>query len=274
LFGFSAYRRSHFAPAFFFLKAKNRAALQILYEVCRIVDDVADKKNDNPKVELAAWALFFREHDPRALEPFGHQLLAREFRETADVFKIPWDMMTELVEKGVGVDLERNRYQTPMDTESYCYGVAGTVGVACLPIFGVPVEEGRAYAVRLGIAVQWVNLIRDVGVDAEMNRIYLPLDHLEKFQVSEEDIITRKKNSAFDNLMRFEAGVARSHFKRAVDVYPVRWDRELRPARIMGTIYMGLLLKIEKAQFPVFDKKVRLNLLEKVLATIKGMKNY
>src|SRR6185503_15651496 len=91
-------------------------------------------------------------------------------------------------DRGVAVDLSQNRFQTPLELEGYCYGVAGTVGLACLPIFGVPVEEGKNFALRLGIAIQWINTIRDVGVDAKMGRIYLPLDHLDQFGYTEADL--------------------------------------------------------------------------------------
>jgi len=271
LLGFNSYRRSHFAPAFFLLPASKRKALQVLYEVCRQIDDAVDESNESPDAVLNAWDKFFRDHDAQVLGPFGLERLANEFLSVVTSFGLPWNVMADLIHKGVGVDLNKSRFQTPMDTESYCYGVAGTVGIACLPIFGVPVEEGRAYATRLGIAIQWVNLIRDVGEDAAMGRIYLPIEHLERFNYSESDLLSKKKLPAFDSLMRFEAEVARSHFKRAHELFPLKWEKELKPARVMGTIYAALLLKLERSRFPVFDRQIRLNMFEKAAATIKAV---
>ncbi len=154
-----------------------------------------------------------------------------------------------------------------MDTERYCYGVAGTVGVACLPIFGVPWQEAKEFAIRLGIAVQWINTIRDVGVDADMGRIYLPQEHLENFGVLEGDLLARRPSAGFLELMRYEGDVARGHYRRALELMPKKWERELLPARIMGSIYMKLLAKIEKHNYPVLSKKITLNIVEKGTAT-------
>ena len=168
-------------------------------------------------------------------------------------------------------DLTVKRFETPMDTERYCYGVAGTVGVACLPIFGVPSAEAKEFAIRLGITVQWINLIRDVGVDAEMGRIYLPQDHLEKFGCTEADVLARRATPEFMNLIRYEAEVARGHYRRAMELLPRKWEKELLPARIMGSIYRKLLAKIEKHNYPVLSKKITLNLIEKGTATCKAV---
>ncbi|OVE76471.1 hypothetical protein BVX98_06040, partial [bacterium F11] len=113
---------------------------------------------------------------------------------------------------------------------------------------------------------------RDVGVDAKLGRIYLPLDHLEQFGVSEMDLLGGKRTPSFLNLMQFEAKVARSHFKRAGELLPEKWKKALMPARIMGNIYMALLAKLEKNQFPVFEKKVTLGFFEKSWATFKEIK--
>lgn len=182
-------------------------------------------------------------------------------------FDIPLFALSDFIDKGVATDLEKQRFGTPMDTESYCYGVAGTVGVTCLPIFGVPWQEAKDFAVRLGIAVQWTNIIRDVGVDAKMDRLYLPLEHLEKFGCTEDEIFAGESGPHFLELMRYEGEVAKSHYQRAQELMPQKWNRELLPARIMGKIYRKLLAKIEKQEYPVLTKKITLNIFEKGIAT-------
>jgi phytoene synthase len=263
--------KSHFAPAFFFLPADRRRALQTIYAFFRVLDDAVDVAGNDPVPFLDAWRTVLRDGRADAVHPWKQERLARELLETVKRYQVPEFALTDFINNGVAVDLSENRFETPMDTERYCYGVAGTVGIACLPIFGVPVEEGKDFAVRLGVAVQWVNTIRDVGIDARMNRIYLPLDHVRRFGCSEADIRAERVTREFGELIRYEAAVARAHFRRAQDLLPEKWRRELRPARIMGGIYMDLLAKIERQDFPVFTKRVSLNIVEKALSTWRAL---
>lgn len=266
------YLRSHFAPAFFFLADSRKKALQRLYAVCRVLDDAVDQPASDPVPFLAAWRQTIEESNPRPVESFGFGELAKEFLMDMKNFDIPSFAILDLIDKGVSIDLNTTRFETSMDTESYCYGVAGTVGVACLPIFGVPWQEAKDFAVRLGIAVQWVNLIRDVGTDAKMGRIYLPLDHLQKFECKEEDILAARGGENFLKLMDFEASLARSHYQRAMDLLPLEWKKNLLPARIMGKIYLKLLEKLAAHRYPVFEKRINLNAFEKIGATIAAWK--
>ncbi len=268
----AVHRQSHFSPAFFFLSRERRKGLETLYAVCRVLDDAVDTNQKEPAVYLSAWRRVFTDKDAAGLTPFGHKDLAEKFLETAEKFQIPLDAMTELIDKGVAVDLKVSRFQTPMDLEGYCYGVAGTVGLACLPIFGVPVGEARNYAIRLGVAVQWTNVLRDAGVDAQVGRIYLPLDHLEQFGYTEGELFARKNSSNFKALLAYEYDVAKSHYRRAKELLPARWKSELLPARIMGTIYERLLDKLKQRDFEVYRSKIRLNFVEKGLSVLKAVR--
>ncbi|MCB4756599.1 MAG: phytoene/squalene synthase family protein [Elusimicrobia bacterium] len=268
----NAHLSSHFAPAFFFLTPERRKALRSLYAVFRLLDDAVDREGGNPAPLFEAWRDVFQRSDPARAAAIGQGPLAKEFLKVAERYDIPMLAMNDFLEKGVSMDLVRNRFQTPMDVEIYCYGVAGTVGLACLPIFGVPWMEAKDFAVRLGITVQWINIIRDVGVDARAGRVYLPLDHLEQFNYTMDDLFARRNDEAFQALVRHEAGIARSHYKRAMELLPPRWFRELLPARIMGHIYRGLLEKLERKGFPVLTREIRLNTWEKIKYTWKAVR--
>jgi 15-cis-phytoene synthase len=267
------FMKSHFAPAFLFLPAERRRALRTIYGFFRELDDAVDAPTTDPAPYLDAWRAVIRERRAEPVQPWNQEPMARALVDVMTRFDVPAFALTDFIDHGVAVDLAENRFETPMDTERYCYGVAGTVGIACLPIFGVPVEEAKDFAVRLGVAVQWINAIRDVGIDARMNRIYLPKDHLEQFGCSEADIIAGRATPGFHALMRHEAGVARAHYRRARELFPARWARQLRPARIMGQIYADLLEKIERQDFPVFTKRVALNIVEKAASTWRALKS-
>lgn len=265
------HRQSHFWPAFFFLPRDRRKALKILYAVCRVIDDAVDVGHPNVEAFLDAWRHLFSNKNCSKLEPFGYVSLGEQFLIISESLGIPLTVMTDLIDQGVAVDLKPHRFETPMDLERYCYGVAGTVGIACLPIFGVPVDVGRNFAIRLGIAVQWINIVRDVGFDASVGRIYLPLEHLELFGYTEHDLLQRKLSPEFIQLLNHEASVARSHYHRAMELLPESYTRSLVPARIMGRIYLDLLEKCSGQGFPVFEKKIRLNWVEKARATIVAL---
>jgi 15-cis-phytoene synthase len=262
-----AFLGSHFAPAFFFLSRERRQALKILYAAFRLLDDTVDKPSGDPLPVLNAWRQFFETQDPRTLQEVGHESIGAALESVIKTYDIHKDSLLDFVTYGVESDLKTKRFETPMDTERYCYGVAGTVGVACLPIFGVPWQDAKEFAIRLGITIQWINVVRDVGVDADMGRIYLPQEHLEKYGVLEGDLLARRASTDFLKLMRYEGDVARGHYRRAMELMPKKWERELLPARIMGSIYMKLLAKIEKHNYPVLSKKVTLNIVEKGTAT-------
>jgi phytoene synthase len=266
------YFGSHFAPAFYFLTPTRRRALKLLYAVCRVLDDAVDKPTGGPVPFLNAWRRVFQTGNATLVREYGQEGLAQGFLEVVRRFDIPPFVLVDLIDKGVQTDLKTNRFETPLDLERYCYGVAGTVGIACLPIFGVPWQEAKEFAVRLGTAIQWINTIRDVGVDAKLGRIYIPLDHLEQFAYEELDLLAGRKTLAFQNLMKHEAQVARSHYRRAMDLLPPRWERELLPAKVMGRIYLSLLEKIERLEYPVFDRKITLNLWQKAWATWKAIR--
>lgn len=261
------YLNSHFAPAFYFLAPHRRKALKLLYAICRLLDDAVDKPQHQPEEILWAWRNVFEKFDATFVERYGQKELASDFLLVIKKFDIPIFSLLDLIEKGVAVDLYQSRFRTAMDLESYGYGVASTVGLACLPIFGVPWQEAKDFAIRLGITVQWINAIRDVGTDALMGRIYIPLDHMTRFGYTEMDLIKKNMNQSFYDLMNFESAIARSNYQRTLDLLPPRWEQELLPARIMGKIYMRLLAKIERCKFQVFDQKIRLNIGEKALAT-------
>lgn len=267
----NTYRQSHFAPAFFFLSAERRHALKILYGVCRLLDDVVDCGDKNAPEILAAWKQALNDGKVDGLKQFGHDSLAEEFVLVSKIYDIPLFSIIDLIDKGLALDLSPTRFHTPMELESYCYGVAGTVGIACLPIFGVPWLEAKNFAVRLGVAIQWINIIRDVGVDAKLGRVYLPQDHLEQFNCTSEEILKERNSSRLQALLSFEAGVARSHYARAMELLPAPWRKELKPARIMGEIYLKLLHKIEKKGFPIFEKKVTLSPIEKLSVVVRAV---
>jgi phytoene synthase len=134
----------------------------------------------------------------------------------------------------------------------------------CNHLFGYRDEEAaHRYAVLLGKAFQLTNIIRDVGKDAQLGRIYLPKEDLDRFGVAENDILESRSSEKFQNLMGFEAERASGYFASAFEALPRAKRKKIVPAEMMAAFYQSLLKKTCAEKFPVFEKKVSLSGLEK-----------
>ena len=158
---------------------------------------------------------------------------------------------------GVEMDLDRSRYETFEDLREYCWRVASTVGLICIEIFGQRSDRAREYAVTLGIALQLTNILRDVGSDAELGRIYLPQEDLRRFGCTDEDLRAGTMTAAVRELMAFEAGRATEYYTKAAALREGLDARPLVAAEIMGRIYHETLHRIERAGYDVFSQRIR-----------------
>ena len=260
--------RSNFYYAFLTLPRSQREALYAVYAFCRTVDDVADLGRDPAaqRVELARW----REDVGRCFAPGATPVhpIARQLQRAVAAYPIPQAALEAIID-GCEMDLERVRYETADDLEPYCYRVASAVGLCCIEIFGYTDPRARQYAVHLGKALQWTNIMRDVGVDAAAGRVYLPQRDLAEFGVPEADLVAGRYSVPFVRLMARQAERARRFYAAAAAAYPVADARSLVPAEIMGRIYRALLDEIERRRFQVFGERVTLPARRKVAIALR-----
>ncbi len=166
---------------------------------------------------------------------------------------------------GCRMDLTIRRYATFEDLRTYCLRVASAVGLASIEIFGYEDLGTRDYAIELGLALQITNIVRDVAVDAARDRIYLPLEDLAHFGVTEEALLQATRNpglpkpTGLDRLLAFEADRARDHFERARKALPAVDRRAMLSAEIMGAVYRALLEEISRRGHPLTVPVVRLS---------------
>lgn len=253
-------RPTSFGVAFALLPAPQRDAIRAVHAWSRAVDDAVDEEADpvRARARLARWrdevaALF----DGAPAEP-----ATRALRPHVERFGIPRGYLDELV-NGVEMDLVNTRYSTFEDLRRYCYRVASVVGLICLRIFGEPEERAGAYAENLGLALQLTNILRDVGSDLARGRIYIPVDELDRFGVSEEGLRRRERGGTFQELMRYQAERARSFFRIAEREARALDRRRLLAAEIMAGVYRRLLDRIESSGFDVLRREVRVPTLER-----------
>jgi 15-cis-phytoene synthase len=245
---------SNLALAFILLPRPKRDAMSALYAFCRAVDDVADEETvptGKRREQLAAWRADIR----LAVENQSPQFVSnREFQPIIQQFHLPYTLFDELI-KGCEMDLDRQRYENYEQLELYCYRVASVVGLLSIEIFGHQNAACRDYAIHLGKALQLTNILRDVRTDAERGRIYLPQTELEKFNVSENEILAFKYTANYCALAGSIAGRARNFYQLARQSLPPEDRKSMVAAELMGAVYWQLLKKLEARQFNVFGER-------------------
>ncbi|PKO13993.1 MAG: squalene synthase [Chloroflexi bacterium HGW-Chloroflexi-10] len=229
-----------------FLPKKERQAVRALYAFCRTSDDMVDKEGAS-LAELEAWRLAVRRPASEQRDPVLYC-----WSKIREDYKIDPQYERELIE-GVGADIQFHEFQTWEDLERYCYLVASTVGLLSTPIIGlapgVSFEKAKPYAIKLGIALQLTNILRDVGEDARNGRVYIPVQDLRMFGLSVQDILNQVYDERTIALMKFEIRRAREIY---LDALPgiAMLSRTARPAvGVAAMLYRAILDEIEAIRY-------------------------
>jgi phytoene synthase len=188
--------------------AKRRGA-RALYAFSRLTDDAVDGFSADPQRSFNAWT----QRVQRAPDPDDLPLLA--WMDTQRRFGIPDVYAIQLLD-GVARDLEQDRYTTFEELTEYCYGVASTVGLMAMYIVGFNSAQAFPYAVRLGVALQLTNILRDVGEDWARGRLYLPQNELVEFGITEADIDAGRVDDRWRAFMRFQIDRVRGLYREAL----------------------------------------------------------
>lgn len=260
------YRQSNFGLSFITLSWRKKDAIRRVYTFCRVLDDVSDDPGplSGKKRKLKEW----REELARCYSGRPTRPVTKNLLETINGFGIPRIYFDDLLD-GVEMDLCVNEFSDFTRLSSYCYRVAGAVGLICLPIFGCPEEEGRDYAINLGTALQLTNIIRDVREDAVRGRVYIPLDELKRFGYSKDELFNSTYNTAFAALMNFQAERAVGFYRKADLGIPKKYRHQLLAAEVMGSIYFSLLRKIKHQRFQVFENRFQLSKTRKAVLALR-----
>jgi len=252
---------SSFYYAFLFLPPERRRAITALYAFCREVDDAVDESTDArlAHAKLAWW----RQEIAGLFAGNPQHPVTRALQPALAPFGITAERLNEIID-GMEMDLTQTRYLDFVGLERYCYHVAGVVGLLAAGIFGYTDARTLDFAKNLGTAFQLTNIIRDVGEDARKNRIYLPMEDLQRFHVTAADILNARRGEAFVALMRFQVERAQSYYDKALAALPATDRRAQRPGLIMAAIYRALLVEIEREGFQVLQQRTSLTPLRKL----------
>jgi 15-cis-phytoene synthase len=244
---------SNFYYSFLLLPKQKRRAITDVYRFARLLDDIVDEapQGRDPYAELQTWRdeiEFIYRGTPTT--GFGDRLI-----ESIEAFDLPKQPFLDLVD-GMEMDLKWHSYQSFADLREYCYRAASTVGLICIEIFGYENARTREYAVNLGLALQLTNILRDLKEDIARDRIYLPLEDLERFGYTADDLRAHRYNQPFIELMKFEHQRARSYFVKAAASLPDVDRPQMFAAEIMATIYREIFEQMPAVQYDIFRNRL------------------
>ena len=251
-------KRSHssFAAAFWMFPKPKRRALHAIYAFCRLADDIADDPTvrGNRTLLLERWRdELASAYERKAVHPVGIAL-----GDAVRRFDLPRETFEELL-LGVESDLRRVPIERFDDLYRYCYRVASTVGILIVRVLGYRNPRTLEYAEAMGVAVQLTNILRDVGEDAAVGRIYLAREDLARFGVCDDALRKSPTPEELRLLLACYAERAHIFYERALALRPDEDRARLRPADAMGSIYRTLLRKLQSQHFPHRERGVRLS---------------
>jgi phytoene synthase len=265
-----SHRDTNFYYSFVVLPADKRSAILAVWDFCRAVDDAVDEVSGGigtaegrsaAAAEIARWR---RELAACYAGKGAETSQAKALAPWVARFNVPRQAFEDVID-GVEMDLACCRWATFGDLYQYCVRVASAVGLACIEIFGYRNPGCRQYAIELGVALQLTNILRDLGQDQRGGRLYVPLEDLARFDVSENDLRTGKLTGRVRALLEWQARRAHEYYARAARALPREDARNMVAARIMGAIYLDLLRQIERNDYAVFGEAVRLSRPRKAL---------
>ena len=256
----AAHHSKSFSMASGLLPEEKRSAVRALYAFCRTVDDIVDEGTlIGRDVELDYWRGMVK----GVIHPRPDDLVGQAWTDTRNRYHIPTQYAIQLID-GVSRDLGQVSYQTFDDLTTYCYGVASTVGLMSMYIVGFKTGEAAPYAIKLGVALQMTNILRDVGEDCRNGRIYLPQEELDAFGISKADLVSARVNDRWRAFMKFQISRTRQLYAEASEgIKFLERDGQISIGAA-SDFYQGILDAIETNDYDVFSKRASLGFLDKI----------
>lgn len=263
--------KSNFLYSFSLLPNAEKAAINSLYAFCSYIDDIVDSTpsaTSEAKARKTKRLDWWEKEIGKIYDNKRNNILISPLKDLFHKFNIPKQYFITLID-GCRRDLYQNRYATFNDLKDYCYSVAGVVGLMSIEIFGYKSEDTKTYATNLGYALQLTNILRDIKHDKDNGYIYIPKEDLDRFGYSEEDLKNEVYNDKFVNLMEFEVQRAKKYYHDARVSLKSEDKNSMLPAQVMDEIYYRLLEKIELNNYNIYNKKIRVATVHKLMIALK-----
>lgn len=226
-----------------------RRAVRALYAFCRVSDDLVDEQSDGRLAALDGWRARVQAFPP----PEG-DLVALAWADARQRYGVPSQYAEQLID-GVARDLTQTRYETFDDLVDYCYGVASTVGLMAMHIVDFAHTRAVSYAIKLGVALQLTNILRDVGEDWRAGRLYLPLEELAEFGLTEGDVDAGHVSDRWQAFMRFQVARNRQLYTEAMPGIELLHPNGRFAIAAAAELYEAILDDIEANGYDVFNRR-------------------
>lgn len=247
------------------LPAHKRPHVHALYGFARfadeIVDDLASTLTPEEKAaHLRTWGATVLADINKGEST---DLIGRALVDTVTKFDIPISYF-EAFMKSMEMDLTVTRYHNYEELMEYVYGSAVVIGLEMLPILGYSDERAIEAASALGTAFQLANFIRDIGEDIDRGRIYMPLDELARFGVSEEMLLARQMTPEITAAIKFQ--IERVRQLQDVAEAGIKYlDPISRPCiRAASELYCGIVDEIEANGYDIFTYRATTSKLRRL----------
>jgi 15-cis-phytoene synthase len=247
-------RARNFYYSFLLLSREQRDAMCAIYAFMRYCDDISEGQGAS-REGIERWR---RDLDLALQGRYGENLLWPAFHDTVQNYRIPHEYFYQMID-GVSSDLQSRQIATFDELYRYCYQVASVVGLTIIHIFGFESPEALKLAEKCGIAFQLTNILRDVREDLENHRVYIPEEDIRKFGA---DLATHDER--FVRLMSFEAERARAYYEESRPLIALVHPRSRPSLWALIEIYRRLLARIERSNYDVLEKRIRVPTWEKL----------
>ena len=253
-------RARNFYYSFLLLSREQKDSMCAIYAFMRYCDDISEGQGASREA-IERWRSDLEralagEHPENALWP--------AFQDTVQRYRIPHKYFHEMID-GVSSDLEPREIQTFDELYHYCYQVASVVGLTIIHIFGFDSQEALMLAEKCGIAFQLTNILRDVREDTANARVYIPAEDIRRFGA---DLAKRDEN--FIRLMRFEADRARAYYDESHPLIGMVHEESRASLWALIEIYRRLLERIERSNFDVLHRRIRVPTWEKLIILVRA----
>lgn len=248
------------------LAPEARHATRALYAFCRVSDDIVDTEVDDTsplsaetrRARLDKWRTMVMSDNP----PMD-DMVAVAWTDARLRYKIPRRYAEQLID-GVAQDLTPRRYASFEELAAYAYGVASTVGLMSMHIIGYHSADAIPYAIKLGVALQVTNILRDVGEDLQNGRVYLPQDELDEFRLCEHQMRRGEVTRAWREFMKFQIERNRRLYAEAMPGIALLAKEGRFAIAAAANLYQAILTDIERHDYNVFNRRASISTWGKV----------
>lgn len=255
---------SNFFFAFYSLPKNVFREMCVLYAYMRVTDDLGD----NAGLEINVRREQLKDWREKVRTAFAGQPIAEPVLQAMLDVAFRRDISLELLEEvinGVESDLNPDPFDSFSELNHYCYQVAGVVGLCCLKVWGCDFTSNRIeqQATDCGTAFQLTNILRDLGEDAQRDRLYIPIEEMQRFNLTIDEFRSTRMNKPLQDFMAFQVDRAWSFYRKAA---PLQDCVSATGRPILSGFfraYSGLLKRIEEDNYDVFSKRIRLRRREK-----------